>query len=288
MDTLSAEKLTLGEFYATPAPMTDLRRVEVNLGSLPDDLAELVAMLQGALVHIFWAERYGLKLDETRQAEVQLRPAWKRFARLFELDASRLSEPRPLERRLVSNCRDFSLMLVALLRWQGKPARARCGFGTYFRPGRYEDHWVVEVFEGGRWRMVDAQLDALQRQVLDIRFDPLDMPSGAFITGGQAWQLCRNGGANPRHFGIFKWHGWDFIRGDLYRDLLALDRFEILPWDHWHPLEKRLSRSPKRVWEALDRLARMEANYKADLAALQAALSEGGIYPPLAWADGNE
>ena len=77
--------------------------------------------------------------------------------------------PRPLDRRLVGNCRRFSVLLVAMLRHQGVPARARCGFGAYFLPNHFEDHWVVEYWnqEGGRWVFVDAQLDELQREVDD-------------------------------------------------------------------------------------------------------------------------
>ncbi|HSJ57200.1 MAG TPA: transglutaminase domain-containing protein, partial [Anaerolineae bacterium] len=62
-------------------------------------------------------------------------------------------------------------------------------------------------------------------------FDPLDMPPGYFITGGQAWQMCRSGAADPDRFGIFQWHGIWFVRGDLIRDFLALNKIEILPWD---------------------------------------------------------
>jgi len=265
--------------------MTDIQPFSERLSDLPNDLPELVQTLQGLLVHIFWAERYGLKLSEERQGEVNLRPAAKRFARLFELDPAPLKIARPHERKLVSNCRDFTTMLVSLLRWQGKPARARCGFGTYFTPGRYEDHWVAEVWEDGRWRMVDAQLDPLQRQVLHISFDPLDLPPGAFVTGGQAWQLCRQEKADPDTFGIFQWKGWDFIRGDLYRDLLAHDKFEILPWDFWKPLEKPLAESPKEVWEVLDRLAAMQVYRQSDLEALQNSLRERQLYPPMEWAN---
>jgi hypothetical protein len=48
-----------------------------------------------------------------------------------------------------------------MLQSQGKPARARCGFGRYFKAGWYEDHWICEYWndEQGRWIMVDAQLD---------------------------------------------------------------------------------------------------------------------------------
>jgi hypothetical protein len=273
------------QFYATPAPMTDIQAFASRLGPLPKDVPSLVRLLQGLLVHIFWAERYGLSLSEERQAEVNLRPAARRFARLFELDAAPLTNARPLERKLVSNCRDFSVMLVALLRLQGLPARARCGFGTYFIPGHYEDHWVVEVWDGERWLGVDAQLDELQCRALQIPFNLLDLPPGAFVTGGQAWQLCRAGKANPDDFGIFEWKGWDFIRGNLFRDLLSFDRFEILPWDFWPALEKPLEESSESVWKALDDLAKLEVYSQADLDRLQAALRQANLYPPAEWAD---
>jgi transglutaminase-like putative cysteine protease len=38
----------------------------------------------------------------------------------------------------------FTLLLVALPRARGIPARARVGFGTYFEPGQFLDHRVAE------------------------------------------------------------------------------------------------------------------------------------------------
>lgn len=146
-----------------------------------------------------------------------------------------VTEARPLDKRLVGNCRDFSVLLCAMLRHQGIPARARCGFGVYFTPGRYEDHWVCEHWSESlaRWVRVDSQLDALQREALNIRFEPLDMPPEPFVTGGLAWRMCRAAQANPDHFGIFDMHGLWFVQDNLIRDLLALNKIEILPWDPW-------------------------------------------------------
>lgn len=222
-------------FYAQPGPMTEIGECRHILGGLPDDIRELCRVVQGLIVHVFWAERYGLHLAPERQQEVQIRPLADMLARALELDASPLTVARPPERRLVGNCRDFTVLLCGLLRHQGVPARARCGFGTYFVPGRYEDHWVCEYWRADekRWVMVDAQLDSLQREVLGIDFDLCDMPPGRFLLGGEAWQLCRAGRADPDHFGIFDMHGLWFIRGDLVRDFLALNRIEILPWDSW-------------------------------------------------------
>jgi hypothetical protein len=44
---------------------------------------------------------------------------------------------------------------------------------------------------------------------------------------------CRAGQADPDSFGIFDMHGMGFIRGDMIRDLLSLNKIELLPWDVW-------------------------------------------------------
>lgn len=203
--------------------------------NLPTDIADLCKIVQGTTVHVFWAERYGLSLTPDRQAEVQLRTMEKRLARTLELDPRPLTEARPLDKKLVGNCRDHSLLLVAMLRHQGIPARARCGFGAYFLPNHYEDHWVVEYWKEAEahWVLVDAQLDEFQCNAMNIPFDPLDVPRDQFIVGGLAWQMCRSGAADPDSFGIFDMRGLGFIRGDFIRDVAALNKVELLPWDCW-------------------------------------------------------
>jgi hypothetical protein len=41
-----------------PGPYADL------YAGLPDEVSSLVQVVQGLMVHVFWAERYGLKLSE--------------------------------------------------------------------------------------------------------------------------------------------------------------------------------------------------------------------------------
>ncbi len=228
------------EYYACPGPMTDPKKFSALLDHLPMEIPALVEIVQGLMVHIFWADRYGLKLTDDRKREVQTRSITRKLARILESDDLPLTTARPLERRLVGNCRDFSTVLTAILRYQGVPARARCGFGTYFLPNHYEDHWVCEYWNAGeqRWVLVDAQLDALQRKALGITFNTLDVPRDQFVTAGKAWQLCRAGNADPETFGIFNMHGLWFVVGNLLRDLASLNKFELLPWDTWGAMEK--------------------------------------------------
>lgn len=230
---------------------------EIQPETLPDDLESLVKVVQGLLIHIFWSERYGVKLTPGRKDEVNLRSFAEKFPALYALDASPLNNSRPPEKRLVGNCRDFSNFLAILLRLKGIPARARCGFGAYFEPGKYIDHWVTEYWNQAeaRWVMVDAQLDELQQEVLKIKFNPLDVPSYQFITGGKAWLLCRSGQSDAQKYGILDMHGLWFIRGDLVRDFLALNRLEILPWDTYGLISKHDSQLTSKEMELLDKIA---------------------------------
>jgi hypothetical protein len=246
-------------FYASHGEMTDPGELAPLFDGLPRGAAALRDVVQGLLVHIFWASRCGLELADARKQEVQLRKVPRQLARLLELDPRPLDQARPLDRRLVGNCRDFSVLLSAMLRHQGVPARARCGFGAYFIPGHFEDHWVCECWDGqpGRWVLVDAQLDALQREAMRIPFDPLDVPRDQFLTGGVAWRLCRQGKADPDQFGIFDMKGLWFIRGDLLRDLFALNKLEILPWDHWGLMSKEEQALTTDDLALLDRVAEL-------------------------------
>ena len=249
------------EYYLAQSPITDPGRHGDLFADLPDDIPSLCRVVQGLILHIFWAERYGVDLSEERREEVQLRHIAPRLARILELDDRPLTATREPEKRAVGNCRDFATLLCAILRHRGLPARARCGFGTYFTPDRYEDHWVCEYWHADekRWVMVDPQLDDLQRDTLGIDFDPCAMSAGRFLNGGSAWQLCRSGRADPDHFGIFDMHGLWFVRGDLVRDLASLNRMELLPWDGWGLMEKEPDDFSGEDMTLLDRVAELTA-----------------------------
>ena len=246
-------------YYAGPGLMTDAAEHGDLFDGLPTEMPALCRVVQGLLLHVFWAERYGVELSEERQREVGIRQVSRMLACIREMDDRPLAVERPLDRKLVGNCRDFSVMLCAMLRYQGVPARARCGFGAYFTPGKYEDHWICEYWNAdeGRWVMVDAQLDGLQREVLGIPFDPCDVPRDQFLVGGKAWRMCRVGEADPDDFGLFDMHGLRFIRGDLGRDLLALNKIEILPWDGWGIIAKQEEELAPDDMALLDRIAEL-------------------------------
>lgn len=222
------------DFYARPAAMTSGRDHAPAFDGLPRDVAALTRVVQGLLLHEHWAPAYGVALSDARRSGSHIRPVERMLDRLLAR-AQPLAVARPLEERLVGVCRHFTVLLVAMLRAQGVPARARCGFGSYFTRGRFEDHWVCECWNGAerRWVLVDAQIDDLQRAELKPDFDLLDVPRDRFVIAGDAWARCRAGDADPSTFGIFDLRGSWFIAGNLLRDLAALNNVEMLPWDVW-------------------------------------------------------
>ncbi|NLW16734.1 MAG: transglutaminase domain-containing protein [Firmicutes bacterium] len=199
-----------------------------------------MSLIQGLLLHAYWVGHYGVSLTEEQRQHASARHMEKVLAIILDQGAAPLTVPRAYEKRFFGTCRDFSLFLTSALRHKGIPARCRCGFAKYFWPGQYEDHWIVEYWDAGegRWVAVDAQLDGLQREKLHISFDPLRLPAGQFVTGAEAWKLWRAGEVDPNKFGIAEVRGFPVIFGNLVRDLAALNKMELLPWDIWGLMKK--------------------------------------------------
>src|SRR6202041_449452 len=182
----------------------------------------------GLVVHPFEATELGLDAD--RFGGQQIRQASAIIGAVLALDPAALDIPREPERRLVGTCRTFVVLSCALLRHRGIAARARCGFGTYFQPGLGLDHWITEYWAGQRWVRVDTQH-------LEASFVPRpeDLQPGEFLTGGEAWTGYRHGGIDAATFGVpgTENFGQAEISGNTSRDLAALNKVEMLPWDEW-------------------------------------------------------
>jgi hypothetical protein len=259
------------EFYKGQGIVTDPGSYDKLYIDLPSSVPELIHLIQGVVIHVFHTHRYGVDLPEERKKDVEIRSIPDMLTRALELDNRPLTKIRDPERRLVGNCRDFAVFLASMLKAKGIPARARCGFGSYFLPGHYEDHWICEYWNGedARWVRADAQLDSVQISALVIDFDPLDLPEGAFLTGGEAWTRCRAGELDPETFGIFDMKGLWFIRDNVLRDFMALNRLEILPWDG-NPFMRTLGEKVSEDQLALfDRLSELTEGGNASFEALR-------------------
>jgi hypothetical protein len=229
--------------YAAQSPVTEPGAFANRLDAVPDDIASIKDVARQLVFHYRgdgdWAE-HGIAAE--RIGEIDTRYADAMFRRLFELKDAPLTEPRQPGERLVGCCRDFTVLFLAIARHKGIPARSRVGFATYFAPGWNVDHVVAEVWDAGegRWRLVDAELDAGHVDSTDdTELDPLDLPRDRFITGPQAWLACRAENADPERFvvapdlDIPDTRGWPYLMHNLVHDLASLNRHEMLLWEDW-------------------------------------------------------
>jgi hypothetical protein len=226
------------DFYLTQSVHSDpgLAGRLAELPSGPDELALLVRHL---LIHREETGRYGCALPDSRyRSEAETRYIDDILDIVLRLDGAPLTAPRrPLD-RFAGTCRDFALLHCALLRHSGTPARIRCGYATYFAEGFHDDHWVTEYAHPERgWVLSDPQMvpDARIENPYALDFDPLDVPRDRFLVAGEGWRRCRSGEADPKTFGVsvLGLMGQWMVRANVVRDLAALNRDEVLPWDAW-------------------------------------------------------
>jgi Transglutaminase-like superfamily len=212
--------------YAVAAPMTALDAVPWAV--VADDPVAVCWPVHQLVVQPDDARTLGLAED--RFAENQVRPAARLLEILTDLDPAPVDVPRPPERRVVGTCRHFAVLACAFLRRRGIAARVRCGFATYFQPGLGLDHWIVEYDRAGGWVRLDPEL--LGGSVLDR---PDELRPGQFLSGGEAWIAYREGRIDASTFGVHGTDNWGpaEIRGNAVKDLAALNKVEMLPWDEW-------------------------------------------------------
>lgn len=250
--------------YARPGPFTSFDEAQVPLlAGLPDDPVALCAAAQGLVVQP--GDASGAGLPQERQAERNIRPMREVVDLLVARSPRPFGEARPLDERVVGTCRHFAVLACAFLRLRGIPARARCGFATYFQPGLHLDHWVVEYRHPAERRWVRVDPEILGQRTLER---PEDLVPGQFLTGGEAWAAYREGAVDAGTFGVWGTdHAWGpaEIRGNAVRDLASLRGVETLPWDEWGRMTASYAGETGADYdELIDRIAAVCAADDAD------------------------
>ncbi len=280
-------------FYGTQSRITDPGPHAALLEGLPRDVPSLCRVVRGLVLHPATAHLYGVRVPGGRLGEQDTRGVAPMLARIRELDDAPLTTPRPPERRFVGCCRDFSVLLCALLRHLGVPARARAGVAMYFSPDLGVDHWVCEYWQprsggddshgdghgdgAGRWVLVDAELDEAHQAAYGITFDPHDVPRHVFLVPGEAWRRYRSGEADPASFGVapeVPVRAWRYLQSQLVRDLASLNKVELLCWDVWGLAHATQEVAGPEDLALLDRLAALTLPDDPDVAEVR-SLYEG-------------
>jgi hypothetical protein len=99
---------------------------------------------------------------------------------------------RKVKDKIHVTCIGEAILLAAILKAKGIPARVRSGFAEYLRhDGIYYDHWITEYYNDSdkRWILVDADN---QWGDPNIQFDLNDIPRENFKTGAEIYLALRN------------------------------------------------------------------------------------------------
>jgi excinuclease ABC subunit A len=264
------------EYYTRHSVITDPGKYASLFDDLPYGIQSFVKIVQGLLVSLPWEDAYNLDIPRERHREIYLRTVPEMLKRILELDPSSVIVKRPPQKRKVSLCRDFAVLLVSMLRYQGVPARVRVGFAGYYRAEtpRYWDHRIAEYWNKGlnRWVLVDAMTEKPILERLRFKIDSLNIDSSSqFMLAGEVWQKCRTGKAEPQEFGDSPEDlGMPPIRYALLHDFDYLNKNELVGFDAWYSLinkpENEVTEQEKAL---LDEIAKMTYHVDSDFKGLR-------------------
>lgn len=243
MTRVNESNQELLEFYTEHSKFSNPGVFKDKFAELPSSIKELCTIVQGLLIHEVDGRLFGIVHPPARFYELNLRSIEKMLERIFELDSASLYQAREPKKKLIATCRDFALLLVAMLRNSGVPARLRVGFATYTYtdPNMNGDHVVAEYWDNTskKWIVVDSRISPyhIDNGVLTIDFDVLDVPETRFMRAEDVWIDCRSGVRGPNQYGfvcksnVFK--GFWYIRNRVMHDFAALNKCEMLVCDAW-------------------------------------------------------
>jgi hypothetical protein len=219
-----------------PGPHADLLR------ALPADPAALVPLLQNVLVHHSRVEGFAAGTGRPDDG-TEVRPVRALLDRIATLDDRPWSAPRGPGQRLVVDCRSLAVVMCAVLREHGVPARARYGFAGYLAPEHWQSHVVCEHAGPDGWTRTDPDVGRCAVGTDD------------FVDAAQAWRSAPVEVDLPRYgYGPGLCGRWS-VRWELTRDLAALTGFEPLTSDVWGLVAGLPDDDPSAGADVFDRVA---------------------------------
>lgn len=169
--------------------------------SLPDEISVLGRLVCSQVIHRVTLKEGNTNANETLlYGDMNCYP-WHRMrceddvfltapaltAELFRLDERGFVKDRRVEDKLVVTCRYVSVLMSAILKAKGIPARSRAGFAPYFKEGVSMDHWINQYYskEENRWITFDAdgfyEEGGMPLSQYDIPFERFDWTAKAYL-----------------------------------------------------------------------------------------------------------
>lgn len=242
------------EFYKKTSCFTELGLYKNFAQDLPNDIRELCLLQRHQIIHpVAILKTIGNARSQTDEAAPkpiltfhgdmtripcdQLLFENERFPTALSILAELLrreneySCKRKIQNKLHLTCREQAILLTAILKAKGIPARVRSGFAPYIsNDGIFHDHWICERFcaEENRWILTDADCC-----VENLDFDFADIPCDKFLFGAQAYLKIRRKELRDEdleYASVPPTHGMRAALQSLFYDLHSLMNDEIFFW----------------------------------------------------------
>ena len=197
-------------YYKQTSLYTDLGLYKEFAKKLPNDIRELCLLQRHQIIHPFDMKDTEMRnssnsfygdmttLKETSLCfENDLYPtAISMIAELLRRNKN-YTKDRAIEDKIHVCCREQAILLAAILKAKGIPARVRSGFASYVCLDEGAgDHWITEYYnkEKSSWILVDADMyfDNETLTEYGVDFDLVDIPREKFIFGAEAYLKIRN------------------------------------------------------------------------------------------------
>lgn len=208
--------------YSEPGPYRDTL---LHGGGKPESIARWISSF---MRHPRGAESKERGFTPEQAADLRLRSVAEILAAAVERS---LLEADATQAKVGGLCRDFAILAASGFRAKGIPARLRVGFANYIVPDFWGDHWLCEWHDGREWKRLDVEFAATG----GVSFNTLDVPRERFLTAGEAWFRIKDEPGVASRFGVSSLNlgGEWFVAGNLFREIAALRKLELKPWDYW-------------------------------------------------------
>lgn len=206
---------------------------------LPTDIGQVGRLVKQQVIHsmVLSAGRvdaqtnpaYGNMRDVPwyRQGEDDYFPtAAAILAELYRRDPRGFVPDRAVEDKLIITCRGVAILMAAILKSRGIPARVRAGYAPYLRPDAdtIEVHWITQYWRApeNRWMTIDADT------ALEARpFDPFDMPPETFGLAANTWLAVREGRQSAHAYAVHGVSALENLATQVFFDFHCLMNNEI-------------------------------------------------------------
>lgn len=232
---------------------------------IPDDVKDIFSMCRNIMEHY-----NGINadvIDKTRYVEIELDRVADILNLLLDKGVVNISNPIPLDKKIIGNCFNIAKLAVSFMRCKGIPARLRYTYCTYFNhknnPNINSEQVLTEYWctKKRRWLRGDPSMnwEILEHLGIQVDVDFLNVTKELSQPISDVWLNCREQRWDFDDYGVSldatrRRAGMGHVALKMTHDLACLNQVELYAFDFISPV-KRFQQEINLRPEVFDTLA---------------------------------